>query len=261
MRNKLKENADWFLIETSKKVYVRIRIDENAMKHLFVRFKKNSIKIFLTAKEIFDDLNHVFDDFNKRINALKTYKRLRQIEIYKEFHTFWVEFQRLASDSKLDDEEILLMNLKDKMFFELQKTLAFDIYKTIDLYEFVKLCQFTDQILRDVNIKFKNVREEYEEDYEKSISRKNFNNQKSNREQSNALKSRSETSKSNQKSNNREINQVLEFEQVNAFICYNCDKSDHIARRCSAFRKMNLNNFVRKIEKDISEQNVESRKD
>ncbi len=88
------------------------------------------------------------------------------------------------------------------MFFELQKVLAFDIYKIIDLYEFVKLCQFIDQILRDVNIKFRNVREEYEKDYEESISRKNFNNQESSSEQSNAFKFRFETFKSNQKSNN-----------------------------------------------------------
>jgi hypothetical protein len=77
MRNKLKENADWFLIETSKKTYVRTRIDENAMKHLASRFKKNSIKSFLIAEKIFDDLNRVFDDLNKKVNALKTYKRLK----------------------------------------------------------------------------------------------------------------------------------------------------------------------------------------
>ncbi len=57
------------------------------------------------------------------------------------------------------------------------------------------------------------------------------------------------------------MNQVFEFEQVNAFICYNYDKSDHIARRCSALRKINLNNFVKEIKKDTSEQDVESKKD
>ncbi len=77
MRNKLKENANWFLIETSKKVYVQTRIDEDAMKHLFVRFKKKSIKSFLIVEKIFDDLNKVFDDSNKRVNALKTYRRLK----------------------------------------------------------------------------------------------------------------------------------------------------------------------------------------
>ncbi len=136
----MNENADWFSIETSKKNYVRTRIDENAMKHLFVRFKKDSIKSFLIVEKIFDDLNRVFDDLNKRVNALKTYKRLKQIKMYRKFHTFWVEFQRLASDLKLYDEEALLMNLKNKMSFELQKVLTFDIYKTIDLYEFARLC-------------------------------------------------------------------------------------------------------------------------
>ncbi len=56
------------------------------------------------------------------------------------------------------------------------------------------------------------------------------------------------------------MSQVFAFDQVNAFIRYNCDKSDHIARRCSALRKMNFNNFVRKIKKNILEQDVESRK-
>ncbi len=77
MRNKLEENADWFSIETSKKTYVRTRIDEDAMKHLTSRFKKDSIKSFLIVEEIFDDLNRMFDDFNKRINVLKAYKRLK----------------------------------------------------------------------------------------------------------------------------------------------------------------------------------------
>ncbi len=253
MRNKLKENADWFSIKTSRKVYVRTRIDEDAMKYLFACFKKNSIKSFLIAKEIFDDLNRVFDDFNKKINVLKTYKRLKQVEMNKKFHTFWIEFQRLTSDLKLYDEEALLKNFQNKMFWDLQRILIFDIYKTIDLYEFARLCQFIDQMLRDMNTKFRNIREEYEE----SILRENLNNQESSREQTNTSDWRfwSEISKSNQKSNNREMSQVFAFDQVNAFICYNCDKSNHITRRCSALRKINLNSFVRKIDEDQSEEN------
>ncbi len=123
MKNKLKENADWFSIETSKKAYVRTRIDEDAMKHLTSRFKKDSIKSFMIVEKIFNDLNRVFDDFNKKVNALKAYKRLKQIETNKKFHTFWTEFQRLVSDLKIYDEITLLKNLKDKMFWDLQKTL------------------------------------------------------------------------------------------------------------------------------------------
>ncbi len=147
------------------------------------------------------------------------------------------------------------------MSFELQKVLAFDIYKTIDLYEFARLCQFINQTLRDVNTKFRNIREEYEE----SVSRDNMNNQESSREQSNAsnVRFRFDTSKSNannQSSNNHEMSQALAFDQVNAFICYNCDKFDHIVRNCKVSKKMNSNNYVREIEKNILE-DVESRKD
>ncbi len=243
MRNKLEENVDWFSIETSKKTYVRTRIDENAMKHLTSRFKKDSIKSFLIAEEIFDDFNRVFDDFNKRINVLKTYKRLKQVKANKEFHTFFAKFQRLTSDSKIYDETILLEDLKNKMFWDLQKTLTSDIYKAIDLYEFVRLCQFTNQTLRDVNSKIKNVNRD---DYEESTSKNNASYQRSSRDQSNTSRSRSQTSASS-----RIISQTSIEEQVNAFSCYNCEKSEHIARRCSESKKLNLNSFVREIEEHV----------
>ncbi len=145
----------------------------------------------------------------------------------------------------------------------MQKTLTFDIYKTINLYEFARLCQFIDQTLRDVNIKFKNINQD---EYERLVFRENFSNQESSREQSNVLnfKFRFEIFKSNsnnQESNNREMSQAFAFDQVNAFICYNCDKLDHIARRCFAFKKMNSNNFVKEIKKNTSDQDNESKKE
>jgi hypothetical protein len=243
MNNKLKKNVDWFSIETSKKTYVRTRIDEDAMKHLASRFKKDSIKSFLIAEEIFDDLNRMFDDSNKRVNILKTYKRLKQIKTNKEFYTFFAKFQRLTSDSKIYDETILLEDLKNKMSWDLQKTLASDIYKAIDLYEFVRFCQFTDQTLRDVNSKIRNASRD---DYEESISRNNASYQESSRDQSNTSRSRFQTSTSS-----RVISQASIEEQVNAFSCYNCEKSEHIARRCSESKKINLNSFVREIEEHV----------
>jgi hypothetical protein len=254
MRNKLKENADWFSTETSKKTYVRTRIDEDSMKHLTSRFKKNSIKSFLIAEEIFDDLNRVFDDLNKRVNALKVYRRLKQVKANKKFHTFWAKFQRLARNSKIYDEADLLKDLKNKMSWDLQKILTSDIYKTIDLYEFVRLCQFIDQTLRDVNSKIKNVnRDEYEKS--ESISKDNTNNQESSRDESNASRSRSQTSASS-----RVINQISNEEQINAFHCYRCEKLEHIASNCDNFKKFNSNSFVQKMnvqKKNDHEENSE----
>ncbi len=74
MRNKLEENANWFSIDVQQKTYVRIKIDDEAMKHFIFRFFKNSIKSYIIAKKIFDDLYQIFDDSNRRTNALKTYR-------------------------------------------------------------------------------------------------------------------------------------------------------------------------------------------
>ncbi len=140
MRNKLEENANWFSIDVQQKAYVQIRIEDDAMKHLTFRFFKNFIKSYTIANEIFDDLYQIFEDLNRCINVLKTYKRLKQIESFKNLNTFWVEFQRLISDSKLYNQKTLLEDLKDKMSYELQKTLVIESYKTIDLHEFAKMC-------------------------------------------------------------------------------------------------------------------------
>jgi hypothetical protein len=130
------------------------------------------------------------------------------------------------------------------------------------LYEFARLCQFIDQTLRDVDSKAKNInRDEYEES--ESISRNNLNNQESSnqessRDQSNTFKLRFQTSASFRASTQASIE-----EQVNAFNCYNCEKFEHLARNCKAPKKLNSNNFVREIEKNVSnddDQN-ESRKE
>ena len=95
MKNKLKENENWFSNEIQKKTYVRTRLKENVMKHLSFRFKKKSIKSFAFVEKIFDDFNRIFENFNKWITALKVYRRFKQMKVYKEFHIFWAEFQRV----------------------------------------------------------------------------------------------------------------------------------------------------------------------
>jgi hypothetical protein len=50
------------------------------------------------------------------------------------------------------------------MSFDLQRILASEVYKAIDLHEFARLCQFIGQILRDVESKSTRDRDfEYEE--------------------------------------------------------------------------------------------------
>jgi hypothetical protein len=51
------------------------------------------------------------------------------------------------------------------MSYELQKVLVIESYKATDLHEFVKMCRYTNQILRNVNNKSR--REEFSDDVER----------------------------------------------------------------------------------------------
>ncbi len=254
MRNKLEENANWFSIDVQQKTYVRIKIESDAMKHLISRFFKNSIKSYIISNKIFDDLYQIFDDSNCRINALKAYRRLKQVKSFKNFNIFWAEFQRLASDLKLYNQKTLLEDLKDKMSYELQKALVIESYKATDLHEFVKMCRYTNQTLKNVNNKFRNIREDFANDVEREeiivIVNSNQNNDRS------ISRSRFEISEFESESNFRATTQSLES-QMNSLNCYNCEKCEHFSRNCRQSRKsMNLNNFVREM--NIHEKNDSS---
>ncbi len=258
MRNKLKENANWFFTDVQQKAYVRIRIDDDVMKHLTARFFKDSIKSYTTADEIFDDLYQIFGDSNRRTNALKAYRRLKQIESFKDFNTFWAEFQRLVSDFELYNQKALLEDLKNKMSYELQKVLATESYKATDLHEFVKMCRYTNQILKDVDNKSR--REEFFSDAtrDEEVTVTVNSNQTQNNDRS-ISRSRFEISEPESGSNPRAITQSSS--QMNSLNCYNCEKSDHFSRNCRQSRKsMNSNNFVREMnvqEKNDAEKNLE----
>jgi hypothetical protein len=113
------------------------------------------------------------------------------------------------------------------------------------------MCRYTNQILRDVNNKFR--REEFFSDAARDeevtvIVNSNQINQNVDR-----TTSRSRFEISELESNSRAITQSSE-NQVNFINCYNCEKSEHFSRNCRQSRKMNSNSFVREIEKDSSSQ-------
>jgi hypothetical protein len=127
MRNKLKVNSDWYSTKAVKKAYVQSRIEKNVIKHVTSRFRKNSIKSFLTAKAIFDDLKWVYDDSNRKQIFLKKYQDIKQMRKYREFHVFWSKFQRLFNELSLI-EKMLLNDLRVKMSYKLQKMLTIKCY-------------------------------------------------------------------------------------------------------------------------------------
>jgi hypothetical protein len=139
------------------------------------------------------------------------------------------------------------------MSYELQKAFAIESYKATDLHEFVKICRYTNQILRNVNNKSR--REEFSSDVARDeevivIVNSNQSNQNNDRSTS---RSRFETSESS----SRAIIQSSSFEnQINTINCYNCEKLDHFFRNCRQFKKMNSNSFVREM--NVHEKNDSS---
>jgi hypothetical protein len=159
----------------------------------------------------------------------------------------------LTSDSELYNQEALLEDLKDKMSYELQKAFVIESYKVIDLHEFVKMCRYIDQTLRDVNNKFKNIREDFANDAEREEIIVIVNSNQNNQINQNADKSISRSRFEIFESSFRAIIQSSE-DQMNSLNCYNCEKSEHFFRNCRQFRKqMNSNNFVREI--DVHDKN------
>jgi hypothetical protein len=135
------------------------------------------------------------------------------------------------------------------MSYELQKVLAIESYKATDLHEFVKMCRYTNQTLKNVNNGFRNIRENFEDNADDAarnekiivIVNSNQNNDRS------ISRSRFEISEFELESNSRAITQSSSENQMNFINCYNCEKSDYYSRNCRLFRKMNFNSFVREM--------------
>jgi hypothetical protein len=144
------------------------------------------------------------------------------------------------------------------MSYELQKVLVIESYKATDLHEFVKMCRYTNQTFRDVNNKFRNIKEDFEDNTDDAardeeiivIVNSNQNNDRS------ISRSRFEISESEFESNSRAITQSSSENQMNFINCYNCEKSDHYSRNCRQFKKMNSNSFVREM--NVHEKNHSS---
>jgi hypothetical protein len=115
------------------------------------------------------------------------------------------------------------------MSYELQKAFAIKSYKIIDLHEFVKMCRYTDQTLRDVNNKFRNIRENFVNNAEREEVIVIVNSNQNNQINQNADKSISRSRFETFESSSRATTQSSE-DQMNSLNCYNCEKSDHFSR-------------------------------
>jgi hypothetical protein len=88
MQNKLKANENWYLIERMIIIYVSIKLNEKAYKHISSQLNKNFIRRYIIVDELFEDLKKVYANSNKMQTVMNAFTRLTQIKIFAKFHVF-----------------------------------------------------------------------------------------------------------------------------------------------------------------------------
>jgi hypothetical protein len=137
------------------------------------------------------------------------------------------------------------------MFYELQKSLASETYRAIDLYEFAKLCQFIDQTLREVDVKYRTREFESASSAFSATEASQSRSQKIefNQEENIVLSSTSQSRAGSQASSN----------QINEFTCYNCQDKEHMIKNCRNSRRSRYTNVV--SAKNVREMKIQEEKD
>ena len=86
MKNKLFVNANHFLSEEMKMIYIKNRTKNNAIKHLKLRMRKNALYSFRISDEMLNAMKMIFDDLNRKLTIINEFRVLRISD--KNFHTF-----------------------------------------------------------------------------------------------------------------------------------------------------------------------------
>lgn len=109
MEEKLDANVDWLPTAKSQLTYVYSRIGGNASKQTMTRRTRNCTNPYASYSEIMDDLADIYEDSDKKRNAMREYRALEQGT--RPFMEFYAEFVHLAEicgyneSTKLHDME------------------------------------------------------------------------------------------------------------------------------------------------------------
>ena len=110
---------------------------KNAAKNLRFRMRENSLCFFRLSDEMFEILNEIFDNFNKKLTAINKFRILRIKN--KNTHFFWEEFQRTVFNFIYYDE-ILMTKMIHKLHSTFQRLIVVE-FSTKSVYNLTKQCQ------------------------------------------------------------------------------------------------------------------------
>jgi hypothetical protein len=141
MQSKLEANHDHFPTQALQIGYIQSRVAGIAALHINPRLRPTATNKFKTADEIFEVLEKVFGDPDRRYTARQAYRKLYQNK--DSFATFWAEFQRLTVELDID-EETLIDDLRHKVSSKMQAALVTEI-NPISLHALARKCLLIDQ--------------------------------------------------------------------------------------------------------------------
>ena len=144
MQSKLEANQDHFPTQALQIGYVQSRVAGTAALHVNPRLRPTAVNKFKTVEEVFEVLDKVFSDPDRRYTARQAYRKLYQNK--DTFATFWAEFQRLTVELDID-EETLIDDLRHKVNSKMQAALVTEI-NPVSLHTLARKCLLINQNLQ-----------------------------------------------------------------------------------------------------------------
>lgn len=148
VRDKLTINQDHYVDDNAKAIYVISRTGGTAAQHIQA-YRTNDPSYFAGPEDVIQTLNDIMGDPHKKDNIRRGFKSLRQ-KSSDPFATFYSSFRMFTNYLKLD-EETMIDELKDKVNFRLQETIAATPIEFETLKQLADLCQKVDRQQRAVS--------------------------------------------------------------------------------------------------------------
>lgn len=128
MGHKLNANADYFPTAKLKIGYIQNRLGGRASRYVYPRLRLESMNCIRDPQEIFEVLDGVFGDPDRRHTAHRAFRALQQGR--SSFPAFWAEFQRITLDLSMD-EKTLIAELRSKVNQPMKQALVNDVAPTM----------------------------------------------------------------------------------------------------------------------------------
>ena len=221
IRKKLRLNHDHYPTPDHQMAYLKSRCEGKALMHVDPRMQDDATNPYKTVDEIFDHLEGVFDNPDRKRLARNEYARL-VMDVKTDFVDFLAEFTRLAEEAD-QPEDLRKQDLYQKIPTLMQNQTMMDVDDDdVTLQQFIRKCQ---KAAGRISQQFAN------RNANKTPSR---NNNQSSANKGNNLSSTNLNSNASQNSRLTDTEKAALMKEGKCFVCR---EQGHISRNCPKKKK------------------------